>query len=99
MIKYTPSTLEALEQLLKEAGYQLRSGKGAFNTGYCILQQNKTIVINRYHSVEARINSLIEIVPLLNINAELLSEKSKKYLQTIYNNYNINPSYTNNKNV
>ncbi len=82
MLKYTPNTLKKIEDLLKEIGYQLRSGKGSFNTGYCILESKKVIVVNNFHSIEAKINALIEILHTLSVNTEELSDEGEKaYLQ------------------
>lgn len=78
MIKYTPNTLKKIEDLLKEIGYQLRSGKGSFNTGYCVLEQKKVIVVNNFHSIEAKINALIEILHNISVDVSLLSDEGEK---------------------
>ncbi len=83
MLKYTPHTFKKIETLIKEAGYQLRSGKGNFNTGYCILETKKVIVINKYHSIEAQINALIEIIQRIDIQLDALSDASKKWYEKL----------------
>lgn len=83
MIRFTDNTLKKMELLLKEAGYQVRSGKGAFNSGYCILETKKVVVLNKYHSVEARINSLIEIINRLPIDATTLDKPLQKLHQAV----------------
>jgi len=80
--KYTPNTLKKLEQLLEEARYIVRYEKGTFNSGYCLLEEKRIIVVNRFLNVEGRINALAEIVPTLNVKKEELSgEMLKWYLQ------------------
>jgi len=76
MFKYTPSTLQRIENLFKEAGYIVRYEKGNFKSGFCILETKKVVVVNKYFTLDARIDSLIEILSHINIDAELLSEKS-----------------------
>ncbi len=88
MIKYTNNTWKRLQELYKESGYKVRFGKGNFNTGYCLLtdpnnDQKKIIVVNRYHSLESKINSLIEILDKVDINVEALSESNQKWLVKI----------------
>jgi len=80
--KYTPATLRKLEQLFDEARYTIRYEKGNFNSGYCILEERRVVVINRFLPIEGRINALVEILPSITINeAELSSDMIKWYQQ------------------
>lgn len=83
-MKYTQSTLEKLETIAEEAGYILRYERGTFQSGYCILEDKKVVVLNKFLQTEGRINTLIELIPQLDVNTDLLSEESKKiYLDVI----------------
>jgi hypothetical protein len=77
-MKYTQTTLDKLESLVEEAGYVLRYERGTFQSGYCILEQKKVVVLNKFLQIEGRINTLIELIPQLTIDTEMLSEESKK---------------------
>jgi hypothetical protein len=80
--KYTPNTLKKLEELYEEARYIIRYEKGNFNSGYCILEERRVVVINKFFSVEGRINALIEILPSIEVNeSELSGEMLKWYKQ------------------
>lgn len=79
MFKYTPATLRKLEQLFEEARYTIRFEKGNFSSGYCILEERRIVVVNKFLSVEGRINALIEILPTVNINTEELSGEMQKW--------------------
>ena len=80
--KYTPATLRKMEQLFEEARYMIRYEKGNFNSGYCILEDRRVVVINRFLPIEGRINALVEILPSITVNeAELSSEMIKWYQQ------------------
>ena len=62
----------------------MRKGKGAFNTGYCILEKKKVIVLNRYHSTEAQIYAIIDILHKIELEVENLSAALKKlYLKIL----------------
>lgn len=77
MFKYTTTTLNKIEQVYKESGYIIRYEKGNFNSGYCILESKKVVVINKFFDLESRVNSLIEILGYLDIQPEALTEKSR----------------------
>lgn len=79
MFKYTPNTLKKLEQLFEEARYIIRYEKGNFNSGYCILEARRVVVINRFLNVESRINALIEILPSIQVVQEELSGEMLKW--------------------
>jgi hypothetical protein len=80
--KYTPNTLKKLEQLFEEARYVIRYEKGNFNSGYCILEDKRVAVINKFLSIEGRINALIEILPTITVVVdELSTEMQKMYKQ------------------
>lgn len=77
-MKYNQSTLNKLEKILDEAGYIVRYERGSFQSGYCILEDKKVVVLNKFLIPEGRINTLIDIIPVLNINYDLLTHDSQK---------------------
>lgn len=78
MLKYTKNNLTKLEQIYKQSGYQLRYGKGKFSSGYCLLNDQKIIVINKFFDTDARIACLLELLVNTDINEEALEEKALK---------------------
>jgi len=83
MFKYTTTTLEKIEGLLEEAGYVVRYEKGNFKAGYCILKDKRVIVINKYFITESRINSLLDIIPILELDSSVMTEKSQLLFKQI----------------
>ncbi|RYD59106.1 MAG: hypothetical protein EOP56_02430 [Sphingobacteriales bacterium] len=81
--KYTPNTLKKLEQLFEEARYIIRYEKGNFNSGYCVLEDKRVAVINKFLSIEGRINALVEILPSLDVNEEELSGEMQKWYKQL----------------
>ncbi|MBL7726304.1 MAG: hypothetical protein JNM68_01410 [Dinghuibacter sp.] len=77
-MKYNQSFLDKLEGILDEAGYVYRYERGNFQSGYCVLEQKKVVVLNKFLGTEGRINTLIELLPVLEIPFEQLSDASKK---------------------
>jgi len=77
-IKYTPSTLDKIEKVLDEGGYVLRFEKGTFNSGYCVLEHKKVVVVNKFLDLEGRINTLMDILGVLRLDPQTLSPESQK---------------------
>ena len=77
--KYTPNTLKKLEQLFEEMSYIIRYEKGNFNSGYCLLEEKKIVVINRFLNIEGKINALAEIVPTIAVTGSDLSGEMLKF--------------------
>jgi len=86
-MKYNQATLDKLEQLVEESGYVLRYERGTFQSGYCILEQKKVVVLNKFLQTEGRINTLIDLIPQLEIHSDLLNEESKKIYDEVIVKY------------
>lgn len=83
-MKYTQATLNKIEQVLEEAGYIVRMERGTFQSGYCILEQKKVVVVNKFLQLEGKINTMMDLVPQLQVNPDELSQEAKKtYLEII----------------
>jgi len=62
-MKYTQTTLVKIERILDEAEYIVRYERGNFQSGYCILEQRKVVVLNKFLQLEGRISTLIILSP------------------------------------
>lgn len=79
-MRYTKTTLQKLEGLIQEIGYSIRYEKGSFNSGYCLVENRKIAVINKFFDTEGRINSLSEVLSTITFDESLLEETSQKFL-------------------
>jgi hypothetical protein len=86
-MKYTQTTLNKVEALIEEAGYIVRYERGSFQSGFCILEDKKVVVLNKFLQLEGRINTLIDLIPQLKIDAETLTPESKKWFDDIMGRY------------
>jgi len=77
-MKYTQTTLDKLESIPEQAGYVLRYERGTFQSGYCILESKKVVVLNKFLQTEGRINTLIDLIPQLDIDPETLQTDDLK---------------------
>ncbi len=78
MIKYTKHTLKKVEELFDRIKYTIRYERGNFQSGYCIVENKRIAVINKFYDAEARINCLIEILGNVEVDTEVLEEKERK---------------------
>ena len=85
-LKYSKSNLEKLELLFKELEYNVRYEKGNFNSGYCVVEHKKIVVVNRFYDIEGRINILLDILSTLSIDEASLTEKSQQFFRQVAKN-------------
>ena len=86
-IKLTKQFQKKLELLLESQDYKIRFEKGNFKSGYCIIRNNKVIIINKYFTVEGKINALIEIIESLKISSDSCSKEHLRTLNKIFKNW------------
>lgn len=82
-MKYTQHNLDKIEKVAEESGYVIRYERGTFQSGYCILQDKKVIVINKFFQTEGRINALTDLMPNLDINFDALTLESQKIYEEV----------------
>ncbi len=83
MIKYTNQFLLKLEELIGESDYTLRYEKGNFKAGYCLLKEQKIMIINKFFTTDGKINALLEILRTVTFETENFSEKSMKLYEEL----------------
>ena len=87
MNKYTRPTLQKLETLFKELEYTVRYEKGTFNSGYCIVDQSKIVIVNKFYDTDGRVGVLLEILNQIMESDSILSDKSRTFLKQLYKNH------------
>jgi len=77
-IRYSRHFLNKIEDIFSESDYILRYEKGNFKSGYCIINDSKVVVVNKFYSLEGKINCLLEILKTIDFNTENLNPKNLK---------------------
>ena len=72
-----------MEKILDEAQYIVRYERGNFQSGYCILEQRKVVVLNKFLPLEGRISTLIDIIPQLKIVPEMLGPEARRIYEEV----------------
>jgi hypothetical protein len=82
-MKITQGTLDKLEDILGESEYVVRYERGNFQSGWCLLESKKIVVLNKFLNLEARINTLLELIPQLDIEFDKLTHDSQKLYEEV----------------
>ena len=82
-VKYSKHFLNKLEDVFSESNYILRYEKGNFNSGYCIINDTKVVVVNKFYTLEGKVNCLFEILRIIELNTDNLSPKNLKLYQEL----------------
>lgn len=83
MLKLNQSTFDKLEELLVLGGYKVRTEKGNFKSGSCIIEQSKLIVVNKYSPVETKVAFLMDAIRQLELDQSMFDERYTKLLNDV----------------
>jgi hypothetical protein len=86
-MKYTQHYLDRLERILNESNFSVRYERGTFQSGWCLLELKKIVVLNKFLDTEARINTLLELIPQLEIDFDKLTYESQKLYEDVCAKY------------
>lgn len=82
-MKFNQSTLDKLGDVLSQAAYTVRYERGSFQSGWCLLEEKRVVVLNKFLDTEGRINTLLDLIPQLNINYDKLTLESQKLYDNV----------------
>ena len=82
-MKFNEQTLQRLEAILTQTDYVVRYERGNFQSGWCLLEAKKVVVLNKFLDVEGRINTLLELIPQININYDRLTIESQRLFDEV----------------
>ena len=83
-MKFNSNTKKKLEQIFSELGYTIRYGKGRFNSGHCIVMDERVVVINKFFDTEGRARVLMDLlIQLDDLDESVLSDTSLRFLKNV----------------
>ncbi len=83
LMKFTQSYLDRLQSILSQSDYSMRYERGTFQSGWCLLEQKRIVVLNKFLDVEGRINTLLDLILQLNIDFDKLTCESQKLYEEV----------------
>ncbi len=82
-MKFNEQTLQRLEAILTQNDYVVRYERGTFQSGWCLLEAKKVVVLNKFLDIEGRINTLLELIPQIKINYDRLTIESQRLFDEV----------------
>jgi hypothetical protein len=82
-MKITKRVQERLEELFKSAGFKVRYEKGNFKGGYCVLEHQNLVMINKFYTLEGKVNVLIDALNSVKLDPQKLTEEQKKLVREV----------------
>ncbi len=82
-LRPTAGNLKKLEQLLESMGYKIIYEKGTFQSGYCLVNERKMIVMNKFYKTDMRVNSLLNILAEMQLSSEQLAEEQRSFYESL----------------
>ena len=80
-MRFTQTTLKKIEAVFSELDYTVRYEKGSFQSGYCLVENRRIAVVNKFFDTEARINTLLDILSTLEFDETALPEEMQSQLK------------------
>lgn len=82
-MKFSASVLKKVENIFEQNGYSIRYEKGNFNPDFCLLEQKKVVIVNKYFTTEAKVSSLIAIIQKIKIDNKNMTSESIQFYQKL----------------
>ncbi|MGH1334869.1 MAG: hypothetical protein ACRBFS_02000 [Aureispira sp.] len=82
-LRPTAGNLKKLEQLLESLGYKIIYEKGTFQSGYCLVNERKIIVMNKFYKTDMRVNSLLKILAELQPASDQFEEAQQAFYDSL----------------
>jgi hypothetical protein len=80
-MRYTQTTLKKIEEVFTQLDYVVRYEKGNFQSGYCLVESRRIAVVNKFFDVEARINTLLDILFSLENDFAMLPDAAREQVE------------------
>lgn len=77
------SILMDLKQLAQEMGAKVRFERGDFKGGYCLLREDKTIVINKLSTLQKKVMILTSALKDLGVNDHYIQPRIREIIDEI----------------
>lgn len=72
---------EELSDIVKKIGYSVRHDKGQFQSGYCVVNDKKLILFNRYTPLETRVNVMVKCILTNDIDGIFMKPALRDFIE------------------
>ena len=88
-MKFTQNNLDKLGNILSQSAYTVRYERGTFQSGWCLLEAKKVVVLNKFLDTEGRMNTLLELIPQIKIDFDKLTIDSQKLYDDVVKQFTL----------
>ena len=88
-MKFTQNNLDKLGNILSQSAYTVRYERGTFQSGWCLLEAKKVVVLNKFLDTEGRMNTLLELIPQIKIDFDKLTIDSQKLYDEVVKQFTL----------
>lgn len=78
-MKPTVANLQKLEELFRNLSYVVRYEKGNFQSGYCIVEDRRIVVVNKFFDTAGRFTTLLDILSSIPVEPDSLPDRSREF--------------------
>ena len=82
-MKLNKALQDKLEEIFKALEYKVRYEKGNFKSGYCLIEEQNIVVVNKFFPVESKVNTLMAILRSIDVDTAVLDASQQKLLVKI----------------
>lgn len=72
---------DELSDIVKKIGYSIRHDRGQFQSGYCIVNEKKLILFNRYTPLETKVNVLVKCILTNEIDGVFIKPAIREFIE------------------
>lgn len=90
-MKLTQSNVDKLQDILTQSEYVVRFERGNFQSGWCLLEQRKVVILNKFLDIEGRIATLLDLIPQIDISYDKLTLESQRLYEDLLKKVNLLP--------
>lgn len=90
-MKLTQSNVDKLQDILTQSDYVVRFERGNFQSGWCLLEQRKVVILNKFLDIEGRIATLLDLIPQIDISYDKLTLESQRLYEDLLKKVNLLP--------
>ncbi|MDR8393786.1 hypothetical protein NC796_21715 [Aliifodinibius sp. S!AR15-10] len=76
-----------LEELVGQAGYEIRKERGTFRGDHCIVEGDKLVMINKNRPVELQVGILARVLQKLNMQDTYIKPAVRKELEELWDRF------------
>lgn len=73
--------VQELEELTQQLGINLRYEKGDFESGYCVLKEQKVVVVNKRLADPRKASSLAQALAAYGIETAFIKPKLREFIE------------------